>query len=93
MKFTKRKPITRLLLLLMTAIGLGSCATSAQTANPAEADTARTNELDAEIMDFSNGTENVIYLASGCFWGLEQLMQSIPDVIDAESSYANGTGE
>ena len=37
-------------------------------------------------------TENVIYLAGGCFWGLEQLMQSIPGVIDAQSGYANGTG-
>lgn len=38
-------------------------------------------------------TENVIYLAGGCFWGLEQLMQSIPGVIDAESGYANGSCE
>lgn len=37
--------------------------------------------------------ENVIYLAGGCFWGIEQLMQSIPGVIDAQSGYANGTGE
>ena len=36
-------------------------------------------------------TENVIYFAGGCFWGMEQLMQSIPGVIDAESGYANGT--
>ena len=36
-------------------------------------------------------TENVIYLAGGCFWGMEQLMQSIPGVIDAQSGYANGT--
>ena len=36
---------------------------------------------------------NVIYLAGGCFWGTEQLMQSIDGVIDAESGYANGTGE
>ena len=35
--------------------------------------------------------ENVIYLAGGCFWGMEQLMQSIPGVIDAQSGYANGT--
>ena len=38
-------------------------------------------------------TENVIYLAGGCFWGVEQLMQSIPGVLDAQSGYANGTGE
>ncbi|MEA4914618.1 MAG: peptide-methionine (S)-S-oxide reductase MsrA [Christensenella sp.] len=37
--------------------------------------------------------KSVIYLAGGCFWGMEKLMQSIPGVIDAESGYANGTGE
>ena len=37
--------------------------------------------------------QNVIYLAGGCFWGLEKLMQSIPGVTDAVSGYANGTGE
>lgn len=36
---------------------------------------------------------SIIYLAGGCFWGMEQLMQSIPGVLDAESGYANGTGE
>ena len=45
------------------------------------------------MMDFSHEPENVIYLAGGCFWGIEHLMQSIPGVIDAESGYANGTGE
>lgn len=38
-------------------------------------------------------SNHVIYLAGGCFWGTEQLMQSIPGVIDAESGYANGTCE
>ena len=37
--------------------------------------------------------KRVIYLAGGCFWGMEKLMQSIPGVLDAESGYANGTGE
>lgn len=37
--------------------------------------------------------QSVIYLAGGCFWGLEKLMQSIPGVTDAVSGYANGTGE
>ena len=36
---------------------------------------------------------NVIYLAGGCFWGLEHLMQSLNGVIDAQSGYANGSGE
>ena len=29
--------------------------------------------------------KRVIYLAGGCFWGMEKLMQSIPGVLDAES--------
>lgn len=37
--------------------------------------------------------KNIIYLAGGCFWGMEKLMQSIPGVLDAVSGYANGTGE
>lgn len=35
----------------------------------------------------------VIYLAGGCFWGLEKLMQSIPGVLDATSGYANGNAD
>lgn len=44
-------------------------------------------------MDFSGDPANVIYLAGGCFWGMEKLMQSIPGVTNAVSGYANGTGE
>ena len=42
-------------------------------------------------MDQKNN--KTIYLAGGCFWGMEKLMQSIPGVLDAVSGYANGTGE
>ena len=42
-------------------------------------------------MDFSGEPENVIYLAGGCFWGMEKLMQSIPGVTEVTSGYANGT--
>ena len=34
-----------------------------------------------------------IWLAGGCFWGMEKLMRSIPGVTEAVSGYANGTGE
>lgn len=34
---------------------------------------------------------DVIYLAGGCFWGVEKLAQSISGVIDAVSGYANGS--
>lgn len=35
----------------------------------------------------------VIYLAGGCFWGMEKLAQALPGVEDAVSGYANGDGE
>ena len=34
-----------------------------------------------------------IYLAGGCFWGMEKLMRSLPGVVDAVSGYANGDCE
>ena len=48
---------------------------------------------EGEKMSINRENENVIYLAGGCFWGTEHLMQSIHGVIDAQSGYANGTGE
>ncbi len=32
----------------------------------------------------------VIYLAGGCFWGMEKLMKTIPGVLRTASGYANG---
>ena len=82
----RKSSVTRALLLLMvTAISLGGCAAEAPPAALVETEAVQTNTLEVEIMDFSHETENVIYLAGGCFWGLEQLMQSIPGVIDAQS--------
>ncbi len=34
-----------------------------------------------------------IYLAGGCFWGVEKYMASVHGVIDAEAGYANGATE
>lgn len=34
-----------------------------------------------------------IYLAGGCFWGIERLMSLVPGVLEAESGYANGTAK
>lgn len=38
-------------------------------------------------------TTREIYLAGGCFWGVEEYFSLIPGVIDAESGYANGRTE
>jgi peptide methionine sulfoxide reductase msrA/msrB len=31
-----------------------------------------------------------IYLAGGCFWGMEKYLQAIPGVLSTEAGYANG---
>ncbi|MEA5051706.1 MAG: peptide-methionine (R)-S-oxide reductase MsrB [Oscillospiraceae bacterium] len=66
------------------------CAGCAQAA---DTKSAGAPAQEAAIMDFSGEPENVIYLAGGCFWGMEKLMQSIPGVTQVTSGYANGTGE
>ena len=82
-------------LLFASVLLLGGCATQQTMSNEnsgqeANMDGAAFDRSDEESTYMDN-TENVIYLAGGCFWGIEQLMQSIPGVIDAESGYANGT--
>ena len=85
----------RVLPLLLTAVLLLSGCTAGQKNMPQKTDekemTDQPSDMSGEGSMYMDTTENVIYLAGGCFWGMEQLMQSIPGVIDAESGYANGT--
>ena len=37
--------------------------------------------------------KKTIYLAGGCFWGVEKYLSLIPGVIDTETGYANGKTE
>ena len=90
-------------LMLVAALLLGGCAagqganmrdmqaTKAPTTDQDLGAPARAADASGEEGMYMDATENVIYLAGGCFWGMEQLMQSIPGVIDAQSGYANGT--
>ena len=87
-----------LALLFASVLLLSGCAAGRQRI-PREKDTQGTDmagqpsDMSGEEGMYMDTTENVIYLAGGCFWGMEQLMQSIPGVIDAQSGYANGTCE
>ena len=41
----------------------------------------------------SNPNNHIIYLAGGCFWGVEEYFSRVPGVLDAVSGYANGKGD
>ena len=79
-----------LALLFASVLLLSGCAVGQQTV-PKEKSGQETNmdgaafDRSDEEITYMDTTDNVIYLAGGCFWGMEQLMQSIPGVIDAES--------
>jgi len=99
---TRRYSKAFLSVMIASVLLLSACSAPAQKIS-ADNTAARTVDTDTNtdkttfpevtLMDFSNENKNVIYLAGGCFWGIEHLMASIPGVIDAQSGYANGTGE
>ena len=41
----------------------------------------------------SNLNNRMIYLAGGCFWGVEEYFSRVPGVLDTVSGYANGRSE
>ncbi len=80
----------RVLPLLLTAVLLLSGCTAGQKNMPQKTDekemTGQPSDMSGEGSMYMDTTENVIYLAGGCFWGMEQLMQSIPGVIDPDGA-------
>ena len=68
-----------MLLVLAVMLGIGGAAVFNRNDKPQPALThalaeTTVNESEVFIMDFSNEPDNVIYLAGGCFWGIEHLM-------------------
>ena len=69
-------------------------------AKPAQAGVDSTQSAKSEIPNSKNGVyynsegapinTKTIYLAGGCFWGLEAYMERVDGVVDAISGYANG---
>ena len=72
----------RVLPILLTAALLLSGCAAGQKNMPQKMDekemTGQPSDMSGEGSMYMDTTENVIYLAGGCFWGMEQLMQSIP---------------
>lgn len=66
--------------LLFMALFTGCASSSGSTSAPS---TSAPYEM--------TGSDRVIYLAGGCFWGVEEYFQRIDGVHDVLSGYANGT--
>ena len=74
-----------LTVVLLVALLLSGCAPTGTV--PLE---NRSVESTATTGDEGGEGVATIYLAGGCFWGVEKYMSLVNGVIDAESGYANG---
>jgi len=90
------KKLQKFLLLALVAMLISACSTTGEAPlrNSTPVAEEIINDMTKDPLDQNyvkqEGIE-VIYLAGGCFWGIEKLMQSIPGVEDVVSGYANGT--
>ncbi len=75
------------LCLLILAIALSACGSREASR------TASTSSPAIEAMSLSENHLGDLYLAGGCFWGVEAFMSRINGVRDVTSGYANGEGE
>lgn len=84
------RPAARVLVaaVLLVALPLSGC-TQAGTIDMSE----RSVEVTTTIREPEGEGMATIYLAGGCFWGVEKYMSLVNGVADAESGYANGTIE
>ena len=81
--------------MILFTFSLTACSAQSPTAVPSSSnkeDTPMTEQgFDGTYTPVSG--RDVIYLAGGCFWGMEKLAQALPGVMDAVSGYANGTSD
>ncbi|NQX63534.1 peptide-methionine (S)-S-oxide reductase MsrA [Paenibacillus qinlingensis] len=88
--------ISSLLLLLFVTACASPSFTSQTTTKATKASTGPTttrSENPNDSIDYSNSKLQTIYLAGGCFWGVEAYISRIPGVQDVTVGYANGIGE
>jgi peptide methionine sulfoxide reductase msrA/msrB len=80
----------------LTAAGYGDYygmlfSDAAPPAPPIAADTNNQCAVDDGNRPGCSTTFETIYLAGGCFWGLEELLRGIPGVVETEAGYTGGT--
>ena len=71
--------------LLFPALLLSGCASTGTSESK-----GRSIDTTAPTSTVGGGNVATIYLAGGCFWGVEKYMASVNGVINAQAGYANG---
>lgn len=79
----KRKKVLCVMILISAILFLVGCS--------AEKNTSQTKKERTENTMTKPDNTKEIYLAGGCFWGLEAYLKQIPGVWDTDVGYANGT--
>lgn len=69
-----------------------STATSNKTVQTSSTQTS-TTKTKTTAPTVAKANQKVIYLAGGCFWGVEEYFSRVNGVVDAISGYANGRSE
>lgn len=84
-----------LLLLLLSGCGTSSAtdSTGSDSANAADTSTSKFPDNPNVDLEFDTDKLQDIYLAGGCFWGVEAYMARVYGVYDVTSGYANGNTE
>lgn len=81
--------------LAMNAVVMALLSLALPLAGCVSGDISYETSVDATASDVTVGGKGMatIYLAGGCFWGVEKYMSSVRGVIDAEAGYAQGFTE
>lgn len=81
-------------LLLLTGCAAISVKANGMTAKEsADNRSVKQENVKKENAMMNNGNLHTIYLAGGCFWGIEAYMKKLPGVADTDVGYANGNTE
>jgi peptide methionine sulfoxide reductase msrA/msrB len=84
--------IGRILFLISACSAVGA-PIAGEPSNVGKEDVVEMQETPFDETYVKQEGREVIYLAGGCFWGMEKLMQSIDGVVDVVSGYANGRAD
>lgn len=87
MKNNKVRYTVLMIAIIAVIIGVVGCTTAGSAEVKAE-QTAQKIKEDKSMLNKDNLKE--IYLAGGCFWGLEGFIKKLPGVYDTDVGYANG---